>query len=107
VRGGAGGRFQGFAELLLPFQVDLNDFISSSRSPAMSQVAACARCEKIDCSAVVLLPSLPDSRKKFDFNNNLLAITCPVCLQPFVISVREIAFENVTDSDLNAGYISM
>jgi hypothetical protein len=73
----------------------------------MSQVAACARCEKMDCSAVVLLPSLPDSHKKFDFSSNLLEITCPVCLHPFVISAKEIAFERVTDSDLTAGYISM
>jgi hypothetical protein len=72
----------------------------------MSQVAARARCEKVDCSTVVLLPVLPDTFKKFGFSTNRLEITCPVCRQPFVISVREFAFCHVTDSDLSTGYVS-
>ena len=73
----------------------------------MYQVAAFARCEKADCSTVVLLPSLPDTYKKFNFESKRLEIICPVCLQPFAISIPEIAYARVTDSDLNTGYISI
>lgn len=73
----------------------------------MSQLAALARCESADCSTLVLLPTLPDTYKKFDFESKRLEIVCPVCLQPFAISILEIAYARVTDSDLSTGYISI
>ena len=71
----------------------------------MSQVAACAHCENLDCPTVVVIPAVPDTAKRFDFQNNCLEIACPVCQRPFSVAVGEIVFCDVSDDDLRTGYV--
>lgn len=71
----------------------------------MSQVAACARCENLDCPTIVVIPAVPESAKRFDFDRNRLELCCPVCQQPFSVSVGEIDFRDVSDDDLRTGYV--
>jgi predicted phosphoribosyltransferase len=72
----------------------------------MSQVAACAHCENLNCPTVVVIPAVPDTAKRFDFQRNCLEIACPVCQKQFSISVGEIDFRNVSDEDLRTGYLA-
>ena len=71
----------------------------------VSQIAACAACTKSDCGTVVILPSIPDHGKRFDFQNHYLEVVCPACHRPFAIGVGEIFFQDVTDNEISAGYI--
>ena len=44
---------------------------------AMSQATACARCDKKDCSVVVIIPAVPDNMKRVDHAKQRLEIVCP------------------------------
>ena len=72
----------------------------------MSQVAACAHCENLDCPTVVVLPAVPETAKRFDFQRNCLEISCPVCQKSFSVSVGEIVFRTVTENDLRTGFVA-
>lgn len=71
----------------------------------MSEVAACVRCTNEGCSALVILPAIPDGGRRFDERKGTMEIDCPVCHQPFSISYKEIFLYEVTDDDLLAGYV--
>jgi hypothetical protein len=71
----------------------------------VSEVAACARCTNEACSALVILPAVPDDDRRFDEQKHSMEIDCPVCHQPFSISFREIFLYEVTDDDLLGGYV--
>lgn len=63
------------------------------------------RCTNEDCPALVILPAIPDSSRRFDDEKQSMEIDCPVCHQPFSISFTEIFLYGVTDDDLLAGYV--
>jgi hypothetical protein len=71
----------------------------------VSEVAACVRCANEACSALVILPAIPDGGRRFDEQKHSMQIDCPVCDQPFSISYTEIFLYGVTDEDLLAGYV--
>lgn len=71
----------------------------------MSQAAACAQCDKDDCSTVVILPAVPDSAKKFDFRTSRLEVDCPACHRAFTVPVNEIVYCDVTDEHLRIGFM--
>ena len=71
----------------------------------MSEVAACARCTNEACSALVILPAIPDGGRRIDEEKGSMEIDCPVCHKPFTISFKEIFLYEVTDADLLAGYV--
>jgi hypothetical protein len=70
----------------------------------MSQSAACARCDKEDCSTVVIIPALPDRDKKFDHRRQLFEIICPACNRSFLAPIRSVEYRDVTDEQLSRGY---
>ena len=71
----------------------------------MSEVAACVRCTSEVCSALVILPAIPDDGRRLDEQKGTMEIDCPVCHQPFSISFKEIFLYEVRDDDLLAGYV--
>ena len=73
----------------------------------MSQAAACAPCDKEDCSSVVILPAVPDTAKRFDFQRLLLEVNCPACHRAFSVPVRDIVYRDVTDEHLRRGFIEI
>jgi hypothetical protein len=72
---------------------------------SVSEVAACVRCTNEACSALVILPAIPDSDRRLDEQKGSMKIDCPACDQPFSISFKEIFLYEVTDADLLAGYV--
>jgi hypothetical protein len=71
----------------------------------VSEVAACVRCNHEVCSALVILPAIPDGGRRFDEEKQSMEINCPRCHQPFSVSFKEIFLFGVTDDDLLAGYV--
>ena len=71
----------------------------------LSEVAACVLCTNEVCSALVILPAIPDGGRRFDKQKQFMEIDCPVCSQPFSVSFTEIFLYKVTDDDLLAGYV--
>ncbi len=78
---------------------------SVEKGSAMPQSAACARCDKEDCSTIVIIPALPDRDKKFDHYNQKLEMICPACNRPFSAPIRSVEYRDVTDEQLSRGYI--
>jgi hypothetical protein len=76
-----------------------------SAEAIVSEVAACVRCIHEVCSALVILPAIPDADRRFDEQKQFMEINRPVCDQPFSISFTEIFLYEVTDDDLLAGYV--
>ena len=72
----------------------------------MPQLADCAHCTNVECSAVIVIPALSDHAMKFDYEKKRLTLTCPACNQVFSFSVEDIVFRVVTDQDLTLGYIA-
>jgi hypothetical protein len=71
----------------------------------MSQSAACARCDKQDCSSTVIIPAIPDRDKKFDTAAQSLELICPACHRLFSTPIREIKYLEVTDEQLSLGFM--
>ena len=71
----------------------------------MGEIAACGRCTNEVCSALVILPAIPDDGRIFDEQKQSMKIGCPACHQPFFISFKEIFLYEVRDDDLLAGYV--
>ena len=71
----------------------------------MSQSAACARCDKENCSAIVIIPAVRDKAKKFDHREQTLELVCPACSRPFSAPLRNITYLDVTDEQLTQGFI--
>jgi hypothetical protein len=63
------------------------------------------RCTNEVCSALVILPAIPDGGRRFDEQKRSIEIHCPVCHQPLSISFTEIFLYEVTDDDLLAGFV--
>ena len=70
-----------------------------------SQSAACARCDKVDCSAVVILPAVNDAMKRVEQSKQRLELVCPACHRFFAIPFRNVEYRDVTDEQLTQGFI--
>jgi hypothetical protein len=73
---------------------------------AITQSAACVRCDKSDCAAVVIIPALPDTAKKFEADKRRLDVVCPACYRSFSVSVNDVAVCEVSDDDLKRGFFA-
>lgn len=71
----------------------------------MSQQAACVRCDNSVCRAVVIIPALPDEKRHFNRTEQRLEIICPSCRLLFSVPVVQIAHHDVTDDQLQKGFI--
>jgi hypothetical protein len=72
---------------------------------SLSQCAACARCDKEDCSAVVIIPCVPEKMKQFKPGKQSLEMVCPACHRFFSVELRRIEYRDVTDEQLTLGFM--
>jgi len=70
-----------------------------------SQSAACARCDKEDCSAVVIIPAVRESLKKVEHVKRRIELVCPACHRFFSVPFVNVECRDVTDEQLTRGYI--
>ena len=49
----------------------------------MSEAAACVRCTNEVCSALVILPAIPDAGRRFDEQKESMEIDCPSAINRF------------------------
>lgn len=72
---------------------------------SISQSAACVRCDKEDCSAVVIIPAVRDNLKRIEHAKQHFELTCPACHRLFSVPFRNVEYRDVTDEDLTWGFI--
>ena len=72
---------------------------------SISQSAACARCDKEDCSAVVIIPAVRDNLKKAEYAKQHFELICPACHRFFSFPFRNVEYRDVTDEELRWGFI--
>jgi predicted phosphoribosyltransferase len=72
---------------------------------SISQSAACARCDKEDCSAVVIVPAVRDNLKRVEHAKQRFELICPACYRFFSVPFRNIEYREVTDEELTRGFI--
>ena len=72
---------------------------------SLSQSAACARCDKKDCLAIVIIPAVRAEKKHFDDRKRCLELICPSCHRPFSMPITKIEYRDVTDEQLIRGFI--
>jgi hypothetical protein len=71
----------------------------------LSQSAPCARCDKNDCLAVVIIPAVADNLKRVEHAKQSLELACPSCHRFFSVPFRSIEYRDVTDEQLRWGFI--
>jgi hypothetical protein len=71
-----------------------------------SQSAACARCDKNDCLAIVIIPAISDDEKRLDHQTLRLEIICPACRRSFSVGTEEIDHFDVTDEQITRRFIT-
>jgi hypothetical protein len=72
---------------------------------ATSQFAACASCDKEDCSAIVIVPAVPAEMRKVEPSKQRVEMVCPACHRFFSVPLREVECRDVTDEQLIRGFI--
>lgn len=72
---------------------------------SISQSAACARCDKVDCSAVVIIPAVRDNMRKVEHAKQHFELICPACHRFFSVPFRYVEYRDVTDEELTWGFI--
>jgi len=72
---------------------------------AICQSAACARCDKEDCAAVVIIPAVRDNLKRFEHAKQRIELICPSCHRLFSVPFRNVEYRDVTDEQLRWGFI--
>ena len=70
-----------------------------------SQSAACARCDKEDCSAVVILPAVRAKMKENEHGKRSVELICPSCHRFFSVPFMKVEYRDVTDEQLTRGFI--
>ena len=71
----------------------------------MSQSAACARCDKENCSAVVIIPAVRKHLRRIDHAKQRFELVCPACHRFFSAPLGNIEYRDVTDEQLTSGFI--
>lgn len=72
---------------------------------AISQSAACARCDKKDCSAIVIFPAVRDNLKRVEYTKQRFELICPACHRFFSVPFTSVEYREVTDEQLTQGFI--
>jgi hypothetical protein len=72
---------------------------------ATSQSAACAHCNKEDCSAVVIIPAVRDNLKTVEHTKKRFKLVCPACHRFFSVPFGNVEYREVTDEQLILGFI--
>jgi len=72
---------------------------------AIPQSAACARCDKEDCAAIVIIPAVRDNMKKIEYAEQRFQLICPACHRFFSVPFGNFEYRNVTDEHLRWGFI--
>jgi hypothetical protein len=72
---------------------------------ATSQTAACARCDKGDCSVVVIIPAVNDNLKRVEHAKQRFELICPACQRFFSVPFRQVEYRDVTDEQLVRGFM--
>jgi len=70
----------------------------------ISQSAACVRCDKEDCSAIVIIPAVRDNVKKIEHAKQRVELVCPACHRVFSVPFRDVEYYGVTDEQLTRGF---
>ena len=72
---------------------------------SISQSAACARCDKEDCAAIVIIPAVRAEMKKVELGKQSLELICPACHRFFSVPFGCVEYRDVTDEELTWGFI--
>jgi len=72
---------------------------------AISQSAACIRCDEQDCLAVVIIPAVRNNLKRVEHAKQRFELTCPACHRIFSVPFRNVEYRDVTDEQLISGFI--
>ncbi len=73
---------------------------------SISQSAACARCDKEDCLAIVIIPAVRAEMRKFEQSKESFELICPACHRSFSVPLRKVEYRDVTDEQLTRGFIN-
>lgn len=74
---------------------------------SLPQLAACARCDKRDCSAMVIITAVRDEMKTVEHDKLSLRLCCPACNRFFSVLFSKLEYHEVTDDELLRGFISV
>jgi hypothetical protein len=72
---------------------------------ATPQTAACARCDKEDCSVDVILPALNANLKRVEHSKRCFELICPACHRFFSVPFTNVEYRQVTDEQLTQGFM--
>jgi hypothetical protein len=72
---------------------------------SISQSATCARCNKEDCAAVVIIPAVRDNLRRVEYAKQHFELICPACHRFFSVAFRNGEYRDVTDELLRWGFI--
>jgi|ERR1700691_5941150 hypothetical protein len=64
----------------------------------------CITCDKRDCGATVILPSLDSGKKHFDSASQRLDVECPACNRLFSISIFKLEWLEVKEQECARGF---
>jgi hypothetical protein len=62
---------------------------------SQAHLEPCITCDKWDCGATVILPSLASEKKHFDSAADRLDVECPSCNQLFSVSIFKLEWLEV------------
>src|ERR1019366_6474380 len=62
---------------------------------AIFQSAACVRCDKEECLAVVIIAAVSDSLKKVEHAKQCIELRCPAYNRVFTVPFRDVEYRDV------------
>lgn len=66
----------------------------------------CITCDRPDCGATVILPSLASGRIHFNQEADCLDLKCPACNRPFSVSISKLEWLEFDGSDFAIGFFA-
>ena len=72
--------------------------------PNEPRSAPCVKCNKPDCGAIVIVPSVASEKRQFDRLAEILNVTCPACDRPFSVSISKLEWLEVEEDQLKGGF---
>jgi hypothetical protein len=66
----------------------------------------CVVCDKDDCKATVIVPSVDPEKKHFDRTTDSLDLTCPACERRFTVSIFGFEWFEVEEDELQQGFFN-
>jgi hypothetical protein len=71
---------------------------------SQAHLEPCITCDKRDCGATVILPSLASGEKHFDSAADRLDVECPSCNQLFSVSIFKLEWLEVEEYESIRGF---